>query len=425
MFAQQSDLNDCQVESDEDKSDSSLYMNRDYVLPRISEEHESIDESSTKGSSLRVHVGSSYDGFADKDSGKYVTARSSTISFDTAPSSKVGSNFDSGVCRPMGIDMVEQGDMPLARCSTTQDSMSHQILSPANRPPADLRSNSFDGRHNFPNVEKNQVLNKEFGAPSMRSSNGRISNILASSKISLMSPIASAKMQIVWCCDGDPAAALDIVSASRQLWVGHVGPDMSESHIRNIIDAVKARDYLHGSFPCHVKFMDIRFGTRGVMNSVAIGSSSHIYVGNISCQWAKDEIIHESRKAIHKGPVMVTDLSGERALLMEFETSEEAASVMLHLRQIRKERSNYHQSFVPGSSNIETGPAHTDSVQPVSTHSHLDLSGTNAGNLSSSFAGSPHAQTLSGSPADSIRMRISQLSSLLASLRIKYNINQI
>ncbi|KAI4337044.1 hypothetical protein L6164_015502 [Bauhinia variegata] len=419
-FAQQTDLDDCQVDSDEDKSDSSFYMNRDYVVPRISEEHESIGGSSIKGSSLRVHVGSSYDDFTDKVSGKYVTASSSAISLEAVPLSKVGSNFDTGVCRPMGIDTGEQGDTPHARCSTPRDSMSHQILSPAKRPPVDFRSNSFEGRHNFPNVEKNQVSNIDFSAPPVRSSSGGISNILASPKNRLMSPIASP---IIWCCDGDPLA-MDIVSASKQLWVGHVGPDMSESHIRNIIDAIKAREYLPGCFPCLIKFMDIGFGTRGAMNGVAVGSSSHIYVGNISSQWAKDEILHESRKIIHKGPLMVTDLNCERALLMEFETPEEAASVMLHLRQIRKERSNYHQSFVPGPSNIGVAPAHKDSARPVPTHSHLDLKGTNAANLSTGVAGSPHAPTLPGSPADSSRTRISHLSSLLASLRTKYNINQ-
>jgi activating signal cointegrator complex subunit 2 len=59
MFAQQTELEDCQVDSDEDKSESSIFMNRNYAVPRISEEHESIGETSQKGSNLRVHVGSS------------------------------------------------------------------------------------------------------------------------------------------------------------------------------------------------------------------------------------------------------------------------------------------------------------------------------------------------------------------------------
>ena len=51
-FAQQTDLEDRQVDSDEDKSDSSIYMNRNYVVPRISEERDSIGESSGKGGNL-------------------------------------------------------------------------------------------------------------------------------------------------------------------------------------------------------------------------------------------------------------------------------------------------------------------------------------------------------------------------------------
>ncbi|KAK7321646.1 hypothetical protein VNO77_32483 [Canavalia gladiata] len=442
MLAQQTYLEDCQADSDEDKSDSSIYMNRNHVVPKVSEEHESIGESSGKGSNLRVHVGSSNDGFTDKVSDKYVMMQSSAVSINNVPVLKVGSHFDNGISRPMGIGMGEERNMPNVRCSTPRDSVSHQIFSPAVRTSVDFRSNSFEGRNDFLNVEKNQVPNMNFNSPPLRTSSGSFSNSLASPNHHFTSPTASTKSQIVWCYDGDPAA-MDIVSASKQLWVGYVGPDVPESHIRfhlerfgpieqfiffpvkgftlveyrRIIDAIKTRHCLPGCFPCRVKFMDIGLGTRGALNGVAVGSSSHIYVGNIPSQWAKDEILHESRKVIHKGPLAVVDLSCEFALLMEFETPEEAASVMLHLRQLRRERSNYNQHFGPGAVNTGIGHAYMDGTRPVPTPPHLDLKV----NIP---AGSPHARTLPGSPADSSRTRISHLSSLLASLRTKYNINQ-
>ncbi|KAL2574742.1 hypothetical protein AAZV13_17G205200 [Glycine max] len=438
MFPRQTDLEDCQADSDEDKSDSSIYMNRNYMVPRISEEHESIGESSGKGSSLRVHVGSS-DGFTDK----YVMDHSSAVPLDHVPVLKVGSHYDNGVSKPMSIGVGEEGNMP-----TPRDSVSHQMFSPAVRTPVDFRSNSFEGRNDFLNVEKNHVLNMNFNSPPLRSSSGSVSNSLASPNHHFMSPTASTKGQIVWCCDGDPAA-MDIVSASKQLWIGYVGPDVPENHIRfhlerfgtieqfiffpvkgfalveyrRIIDAIKTRHCLPGCFPCRVKFMDIGLGTRGAMNGVAVGSSSHIYVGNIPSQWARDEIMHETRKVIHKGPLAFIDLSCEFALLMEFETPEEAATVMLHLRQLRRERSNYNQHFGPGTVNVGIGHAYMDGGRPIPAPPppppppNLDLKVNNP-------AGSPHARTLSGSPADSSRTRMSHLSTLLASLRTKYNINQ-
>ncbi|XP_004499002.1 uncharacterized protein [Cicer arietinum] len=402
MLSQQTELEVCQVDSDEDKSDSSIYMNSNYVVPRISEEHESIGETSRKGS-----------------------------------------HFDNGgISRSMGIEKGEEGNMTHVRCSTPRDSVSHHMFSPGVRTVVDFRSNSFEGRNDFPNVEKNQVLNINFNSPLSRSSSGAVSNVLASPNHQFMSPTILTKSQIVWCCDGDPAA-LDIVAASKQLWVGCVAPDMPESHIRfqierfghierfiffpvksfalveyrRITDAIKARHYAPGNFHCRVKFMDIGLGTRGAVNGVVVGSSSHIYVGNISSQWAKDEILHESRKAVYKGPLTVIELNCECALLMEFETPEEASSVMLHLRQFRRERSNYNLHFGPGTANVGSGHAYMDGARPLPAPAHLDPKVNNS-------AGSPHAQTLPGSPADSSRTRMSHLSNILASLRAKYNTNQ-
>ena len=55
---------------------------------------------------------------------------------------------------------------------------------------------------------------------------------------------------------------------------------------------------------------------------------------------------------------------------------------------------------------------------------HVDLRGSNAGNMSNKIAGSPYAQTVLESLAESFRTRMSQLSSLFSTLRTKYNITQ-
>lgn len=371
------------VDSDADESDPTKYINQQYLVPRISNQRE----------------------------------HSSDLS------GKKGSAHDIGGLRSMDFESGEHGDLSHGRSS--RDLLNHQRLSPR-RTPSDFRSNSFEGRNNFFHVEKNQVSNMDFSLSTMRSSSGGLHNSLASPKHNLTIPCTTTTTQIVWYSDGEPAA-MDIVSASKQLWVGFSGSDASEAQLRfqferfgpieqffffpmkgfslieyrNIMDAIKARDYMRRHFPWRVKFMDVGLGTRGSMKGVAVGSSSHVYVGNVSSQWAKDEILHESRKVHYKGPYMVTELSNEGAVLMEFETPEEAASVMAHLRQHRMERSNYRAP-----------PANV--AVPIN----------NLGNMSSSSIGSPHTRTIPGSPADSCRKRMSHLSSLLSSLRAKYNINQ-
>ncbi|KAE8056951.1 hypothetical protein FH972_013681 [Carpinus fangiana] len=392
-------VEDSLADSDEDDPDPSKYINQQYIVPRISNQHEH-----------------SSDLFGKK-----------------------GSAHDIGGPRSIDSESGEHGDLSHGRSS-------RDLFSPARRTPLDFRCNSFEGRSKFFQVEKNQVSNMDFSLPTMRSSSGGIHNALASPKHHLATPCTSTTTPIVWYFDGDPAA-MDIVSASKQLWVGFSGPDTSEGHIRfqferfgpmeqfvffpvkgfalveyrNIIDAIKAREYVRRHFPWHIKFVDVGLGTRGAMNGVAVGSSLHVYVGNISSQWAKDEILHESRKVLYnKGPYMVTEFSSEGALLMEFESPEEAASVMAHLRQHRKERSNYRMPLNVGPANIGVPLVDGARSAPI----HVDVRSNNLGNMSGSSIGSPHTRTMPGSPADSCRTRMSHLSSLLSSLRTKYNINQ-
>ncbi|KAI3513019.1 hypothetical protein L1887_20343 [Cichorium endivia] len=175
--------------------------------------------------------------------------------------------------------------------------------------------------------------------------------------------------QLTWHHDGD-ASTMDVYSASRHVWVGSLGPDTSEGHIKfqferfgpidkflyvpfkgfvvieynNIMDAIKAREIMKARSPWVIKFLDIGVGTRGEINGVAVGSSCFVYIGNIHSQLDKDEILYEVRKVNFKGPLAVTDLMSEGAILMEFCTPEECATVMSHLRQYRKEKRDFVQS---------------------------------------------------------------------------------
>ncbi|KAL4559617.1 hypothetical protein LXL04_031760 [Taraxacum kok-saghyz] len=171
-----------------------------------------------------------------------------------------------------------------------------------------------------------------------------------------------------WLGDGD-RSSMDVYTASRQLYIGSLPPDSSEGHIRyqlerfgpinkllhvpfkgfavieynNIFDAIKAREVMKGCSPWVIKFLDIGVGTRGG------GSSCHVYVGNIQSQLDKDEILFEVRKVVSRGPLSVTDLMSEGAVLMELGTTEEVVTVMNHLRYFRKEKSNtmQYQSWTP------------------------------------------------------------------------------
>ena len=89
--------------------------------------------------------------------------------------------------------------------------------------------------------------------------------------------------------------------------------------------------------------MDIGVGARGSFNGVAYGYYTHLYIQSISSQWERDEIVHESRQALYKGPRMVTDMYYKHALLMEFDTPDDAAIVMPHLRFYRGEKSKLHR----------------------------------------------------------------------------------
>ncbi|XP_011069792.1 uncharacterized protein LOC105155596 [Sesamum indicum] len=352
--------------------------------------------------------------------------------------------FD-GESKSMDSHYGDPGDHSNAKTFMPRELLNRQSFSPRTRAPRDFRSNSFNGRSHSTQVERSPIPNIDQPIPALRSSTEAANSPFESPKQNIPPPHSSTH-HAIWYSDGDPAA-MDIFPASKQLWLGSLGPDASEMLIRfqfekfgpidqlryfpfkgfatieyrNIMDALKARELMRGRSPwgacLRIKFLDTGLGTRGAINGIAVGSSCHVYVGNVSSKWAKDEMMHEVKKVLHKGPRTVIDLSSEGALLMEFDAPEEAAISIAHLRWHRKENSN----FFPPPSNL--GPAnvmmHAEGARPSPASVHVDTRNNFPAN---SMIGSPHGQTLIEKPPENYLTRTSGLSSLLQQLRAKYNL---
>ncbi|KAG8377535.1 hypothetical protein BUALT_Bualt08G0043300 [Buddleja alternifolia] len=344
-------------------------------------------------------------------------------------------SFD-GESKSMDFQYGDSGDHSSARNFMPRDFLNQQSFSPRARTPRDFRSNSFSGRNRSTHIEKSPMPYMDLHSPASRSSTGAVNSPFEN----IPSPHSSTSHPM-WYSDGDPAA-MDIFTASRQLWLGSLGPEASEMLIRfqfekfgpidqfryfpskgfanieyrNIMDAIKAREVMRGRSPwgtnLRIKFLDTGLGNRGVIHGTAVGSSSHVYIGNVSSIWAKDEMMHEVHKVLHKAPRMVFDLSSEGALLIEFDSPEEATISIAHLRWHRKENSN----FLPPTSNV--GPPNIIS-RPASASVHADMRNNFSSN---SMIGSPHAQSALERPSEIYPPRTSGLLSLLLQLRAKYNI---
>ncbi|KAL2505748.1 nucleic acid binding [Abeliophyllum distichum] len=349
--------------------------------------------------------------------------------------------------KSMNSQSGEPGDLSSSRTFMPRDLLNRHSFSPRTRTrtPLNFRSNSFNGISNSQQVEKSLSPNLNPSLPSLRSPAGPVNPSFESSKHNPPPPHPSAS-HVTWYSDGDPAS-MAIFPASEQLWLGSLGPDASEVLIRvqlekfgpidelqyfpfkgfafvkyrNIMDALKAREVMQGCSPWGdcllVKFLDIGLGTKGAIDGVAIGSSCHVYVGNVPSKWAKDEMMHEVKKILQKGPRLVTDLNSEGALLMEFDSPEEATVSMVHMRWHRKGNNN----FILPPSNV--GPTnvmmHTEGARPTSASTYVDMRNSYSSN---STIVSPHAQRNLEKPCDSYMTRTSGLSSLLFQLRAKYNI---
>ncbi|KAK3029799.1 hypothetical protein RJ639_038241 [Escallonia herrerae] len=429
-FAEQIKADDGQVGSDED--DPTKYHSGEFWVPGTSDHGKPSSDVSGRD-------GSHSDGLGDKTSGPYLKRRVSVVPLETDIHSNNSPSIDSGGPKSMDFDSGSQGDFSRATSSTPRELFNNQIFSPGTRKPLDFRSNSFEGRNHFSQIERSQE-----NQPTLKSPSGGVYCAFESPKHQFPSSYPAAS-QVTWYSDGDPAS-MGVFSASRQLWLGSLGPDASEALIRfqfekfgpidqflyvpfkgfatvqyrYIIDAIKAREVMQGHSPwgscLHIKFLDIGLGTRGTTNGIALGSSRHVYIEDIPSQWAKDETLHEVRKVLYKRPRMVTDLSIESALLMEFETPEEATRVMAHLRQRRKDNNNYRlpRNVVPANVAV-----HMESARPGSVSVPFELRGINPGNTT---VKSPRAQVVLDNAADSYRKSLSHLSSFLMSLRSKYNI---
>ncbi|OAE24395.1 hypothetical protein AXG93_4343s1650 [Marchantia polymorpha subsp. ruderalis] len=203
--------------------------------------------------------------------------------------------------------------------------------------------------------------------------------------------------------------AMDVFAASQYLFVGSIGQTTSELqlkfhfekfgplesvslsrnkdhafiHFCHVRDAVKAREATHGATPwgkaLQVKFTDAK-GSRGNGGSgVTPGSSCHIWVGGITSQNAKEELLKGVSSAGLKVPRSVFALVSASALLLEFEASEDADAVMLHVRQQRKEAAGLQSSTKVGAERFPAPPPPgTPSTAGVS--SSVSGEGSNAGN---------------------------------------------
>ncbi|XP_077221548.1 nucleic acid binding protein isoform X2 [Tasmannia lanceolata] len=490
---------DSQDDSDEDNSDPSKYINRQYLVPKISSRHDSSAEISARDGTPRVHDASSGDAFyedgdsCDKILGQSVKRCNSVDK--TRVDIQSGNGSSNHECEGSGsIKNWEVGD-----------SVSNPLVSPTTKKPVNLRNDAYESGHRTFSVENNQV-------PSMRPLSVRSTNILPSPRQhSAINYHACSSSQVIWHSDGDPAA-MDVFSASKQLWLGSLGHDTSETLVRmqfekfgpieqflfyplkgfalveyrNIMDAIRARAHVRVSSPwgpyVRIRFLDSGLGSRGAINGAAVGASCHVYIGKVSSQWVKDEILYGLVTVGLRSPRMVTDLSSENALLLEFETAEEAATVMAHIRQHRKE--NGYQVTPIKTSTLSGGSSdgvsysrhllvrqidqsvpdeelinafsgfgeitgwkfmrqssccfidfhsadaasiarsHLDCAKFGPTSIRVEFRFNTPGNLSNSMIGSPIIPTVLDSPIDSSKARMSQLSSLISSLYAKYKISQ-
>lgn len=222
--------------------------------------------------------------------------------------------------------------------------------------PQELEKPSADAESWRGHEFANGGLRKELGAggPALIPSPKQPSNSLSK---------ASSPNEAGWYSDGNPAA-MDVFAASPHLWVGSLGSTENEALIkfhfekfgpiecasrgrdfatleyRSVRDAVKAREIMQGSMlwgkPLQIKFLD-NSGQDTWSTNDAVSPGCHVWVGGISSQSAKEELLKDVVGAGLKGPRSVFALVSASAILLEFEAPEEAAAIIVHVRQRRKD----------------------------------------------------------------------------------------
>ncbi|XP_062206978.1 uncharacterized protein LOC133908821 [Phragmites australis] len=155
----------------------------------------------------------------------------------------------------------------------------------------------------------------------------------------------------------------DVISVSKELWVGSLGNRAAEALVRsrfeefgplanflfcpfkdfalvgyrNILHAVHACGYMQGSSIwggfLQIRYLDRLIGSKGFIGGIAVGESCHIYVAKVNNQKEKDEVFDDLKAAGLKRPCGFTDLSSENALLLEFETAVDAAMAKVYIRR--------------------------------------------------------------------------------------------
>ncbi|XP_024534964.1 uncharacterized protein LOC112340438 [Selaginella moellendorffii] len=158
--------------------------------------------------------------------------------------------------------------------------------------------------------------------------------------------------------------AMDVFTASESLWVSLPSSGVTESMLqaqfsifgdldsvttvrdqgygivayKNIRDAVDAREEMQGS-TVWGKALRVRFADSDTRST----SSCHVWVGRISSQAVKEELLNELTSAGMKPPASVVTLISSSALLLQYDSPEDANAVMVYVRQRRRE--SYRSSY--------------------------------------------------------------------------------